>query len=220
MTDTAPTAPTAAKRGPYARSRKRREQIADAVLRLVDEQGHEHLTTALVARSSGVAEPSVLYHFPTKDHLLVAALERADDLSAAESGAEEEDSRLDLDGIRKAAALVSGTERRTRLYLMLKGQAATPGHPAGAYFRARTERSVRIFARLIAHRQREGLAHPGLDPESTARQVTALFDGLTLMQVTDNDIDAGGLLADGVRRLTGQNWMQARALLDDPGVGL
>jgi AcrR family transcriptional regulator len=215
-----PPSPTPAKRGPYARSHKRRQQIADAVLRIVDEQGHEHVTTALVARESEVAEPTVLYHFPTKDHLLVAAMTRADDLAAAGAGAEMDAARLDIEDLRRIATPSPGDERRMRLHVMLKGQSATPGHPAADYIRHRSERSVRIFTRLVARRQEEGLAHPGLDPEQTARQITALWDGLGLMQLTTPGVDTAGLLADAVRRLTGQNFMQARALLDDPGVGL
>ncbi|MET8208903.1 TetR/AcrR family transcriptional regulator [Streptomyces sp. NPDC005373] len=217
MTD---TAPSASKRGPYARSRVRREQISDAVLRLVDAQGHEGVTTALVAKESGVPEPSVLYHFPTKDHLLVGAMERADDLSADDSGAEGDDSHLDPEDLRRALQPGPVGDRRVRLYLMLKGQAATPDHPAGAYLRARTERSVRIFSRLVARRQHEGLAHPGLDPDQVALQITALMDGVALMRMTNSDLDAGALVADGVRRLVGENWMRARALLDAPDVGL
>ena len=36
----------------------------------------------VVAARSGCSEPTVVYHYPTKDHLLVAALERMDDLEA------------------------------------------------------------------------------------------------------------------------------------------
>ncbi|MER5439444.1 TetR/AcrR family transcriptional regulator [Streptomyces sp. NPDC002790] len=216
MTDTTPSA----KRGPYARSRKRRADIADAVLRLVDEHGHDRVTTALVARESGVPEATVLYHFAGKEHLLVAGMVRADELAVREAGVEEEDVRLDLDELRRAVAPGPVEERRLRLYLTLKGLSATPGSPAAAYFHDRTEHSVRIFARLVERRQRDGLAHPGLDPEQTARQISALFDGLTMMRITNADVPVDDLLADGVRRLTGENWMRARALLDGPEVGL
>ncbi|MGP2442701.1 TetR/AcrR family transcriptional regulator [Streptomyces sp. JW3] len=218
MTDTTPATPP--RRGPYASTRRRREQISDAVLRLVDEHGHERVTTSLVARESGVPEPTVLYHFATKDHLLVAAMARADDLAAAAAGAEDDDSRLDPEELRRGADADPDSEPRLRLYLMLKGQAATPGHPAVPYLRERNERSVRIFARLVARRQRDGLAHPGLDPVQAAQQITALFDGLSLMRLTNRDIDLGRLLIDGVRRITGENWMRARALLDAPDIGL
>lgn len=212
---------TTPKRGPYARTRQRREQIALAVLELVDEVGHEGVTTAQVAARAHTAEPTVLYHFPSKDHLLVAALERADDIDAALAGAEEPDAALELDTLRQVAeASLRENERRIRLYVMLKGQVATPDHPAAAHFRQRTERIVGIYTRLVAERQHRGLAHPGLDPADAAKQMIALWDGLVAMWVTDHTLDVGALLISGVRRLTGENWMRARALLDEPEVGL
>ncbi|MGC9542104.1 TetR/AcrR family transcriptional regulator [Streptomyces sp. UG1] len=212
---------TASKRGLYARSHKRREQIALAVLELVDEAGHASVTTALVAQRSHTPEPTVLYHFPTKDHLLVAALERADDIAVLSADGESDEVRLDLEALRRAAdSALRENERRVRLYVVLMGQAATPSHPAAEYFTRRTERGVAIFTRLVARRQQEGLAHPGLDPAQVARQIVALWDGLTLMWVNDRTLEVGWLLRDAVRRLSGENWMAARELLNRDDVGL
>lgn len=219
-TGSSAAAPTR-KRGPYQRSRERREQIVAAVAELVEELGHDGVTTALVAARSGSSEPTVLYHYPTKDHLLVAALERMDDLEAELTVDTSPDAMLDLDDLRAIADATQVTsEKRLRLFILLKGQSATPGHPAGEYFARRTERSVAIFARLIAGRQRAGLAHPGLDPRETARQVVALWEGLTFMRLTDPAFDVGQLLVDGVRRLTCENWMRALTVLTDPATGL
>ena len=209
------------KRGRYARSHQRREQIAQAVLELVDELGHEGVTTALVAARSGISEPTVLYHFPTKDHLLVAALERADDIDADLAGADIENLTLDLDALRAVAnSELRHHEHRVRLFVMLGGLAATPGHPAASYLARRQRRAVEIFAALITERQRAGLAHPGLDPQDTARQVVALRHGLVSQWAQDRGINVGAALATGVRRLTGENWMQARALLNRADIGL
>ena len=209
------------KRGRYARSHQRREQIAQAVLELVDELGHEGVTTALVAARSGISEPTVPYHFASKDHLLVAALERADDIDAGQAGADIGSLTLDLDVLRAFAnSELRDRERRVLLFVMLGGLAATPGHPAASYLARRQRRAVEIFAALITARQRAGLAHPGLDPQDTARQVVALRHGLVSQWAQDRGINVGAALATGVRRLTGENWMQARALLNRADIGL
>ncbi|MET9992804.1 TetR/AcrR family transcriptional regulator [Streptomyces mutabilis] len=209
------------KRGPYQRSHERRERIALAVLHLVDELGHEGVTTSLVAARSGSSEPTVLYHFPTKDHLLVAALDRSDDLELDLATAGDGEPALDLDALRAVAdSAVSARERRLRLFVMLRGQAATPDHPAAGYFARRTERAMDVWTAMISQRQRAGLAHPGLDPRETARQVLALWDGLVLAHFSDPDFDCGRALVDGVRRLTGQNWVEALAGLNRPDTGL
>ncbi|MFI6252173.1 TetR/AcrR family transcriptional regulator [Streptomyces sp. NPDC051016] len=226
MTPTQQTPPPAGtqttnKRGPYARSRRRREEIATAVLELVDEVGHEGVTTALVASRSGTPEATVLYHFPSKDQLLIAALRRADDLAATGIDPDAEDFGLDLEELsRHVDAAMDAQPRRQRLTEMMRGQAATEGHPAAEYFRELHERAVTVHARIISNRQRAGLAHPGLDPRTVARQVIALWGGLGAMRIVDPALRIGPLLGDGIRRLSGENVMQIRALLDDPGVGL
>ncbi|MEU0303565.1 TetR/AcrR family transcriptional regulator [Streptomyces sp. NPDC006175] len=209
------------KRGPYQRSRERRERIALTVLGLVDELGHERVTTSLVAARSGSSEPTVLYHFPTKDHLLVSALDHWDDLELDLATVGDGELALDLDALRAVAtAAVSAHERRLRLFVMLRGQSATPEHPAGEYFTRRQKRAMDVWTGLIAKRQRDGLAHPGLDARETARQILALWDGLALARLGDPDFDCGGALVDGVRRLTGQNWIEGLAVLNRPGNGL
>lgn len=208
------------KRGPYARSQQRRQEIAEAVLGLVDEVGHESVTTALVSKRSKTNEATVLYHFPSRDHLLVAALERADELTAELTHAEDPDVTLDLDSLRASADPANTNERRLRLSEMLKGQAATPDHPAEAYFLRRNRRAAEIYTRLIARRQAEGLAHPGLDPRQVALQMLALWEGLTSMWVLDRSVDVPSALLDGVRRLSGENWMSALGTMNDPNVGL
>jgi AcrR family transcriptional regulator len=214
------TTTPATKRGPYARSQQRREQVAAAVLELVDELGLEGVTTAAVATRSGINEATVLYHFPTKDHLLVAGAERADELSAAGAHLDEDDVRLDLDALRDLRGGLLQDERRIRLFQVLKGQASNPEHPAAAYIARRNERTLEIYTRLIARRQADGIAHPGLDPAQVALQVFALWEGLTALWLLDPSIDVGKLLVDGIRRLTGEPWMNALATLTDPATGL
>jgi hypothetical protein len=79
---------------------------------------------------------------------------------------------------------------------------------------------MEIFARLIVARQRAGLAHPGLDPAVTARQIYAIWDGLSAMRLNDREFDIATALIDGVRRLTGENYMQMVAKLTDLRAGL
>jgi len=210
----------ATKRGPYARTRKRREEIAAAVLGIIDDDGYEAVTTARVAERSGISEPTVMYHFPTKDHLLVAALERSDELEAARAHVDEEDVTFDIESMRDAGAQIREYEPRVRLYYLLKGTAMDTEHPAAEYIRNRNARAVEVFARLVAQRQSEGLAHPGVDPHLAAIQIFSLYDGLTAMWISEPGFDLGEVLVSGIRRITGENWMEARARLDDLDLGL
>jgi AcrR family transcriptional regulator len=210
------------KRGPYARSLQRRETIAQTVLDIVDEHGYEAVTTALVAERSGSNEATVLYHFPTKDHLLLASLRHADDLAASASGFSDNDENPNLD--ESAASLddlalhvrftrLEDAGPRERLLQYLRGLAATPGHPAREYLAERDSRAIAIFSKLIAARQRSGLAHPALDPKDVAAQFIALWEGLGQMASVNEGLDANRLLQAGLRMLTGEPIMEMQNAL-------
>lgn len=206
----------ASKRGPYSGSKRRREEISSAVLDLIDEVGHENLTTAAVAARAEISEATVLYHFPTKDHLMVSALERADEINVQEWHAVADGDFLDLNLLRDIAAGISEqNENRVRLLAMLRGQAATPGHPAASYFTHRMNLSLEIYERLIRERQRRGFVHPAVDPADVAAQLLALWEGLTSMWILDRNIDVASLLIGGYLRIAGENWMNAqRAIVE------
>jgi len=215
MTSTASRA-----RGPYARTAQRRRSIARAVLDIVVDKGHGNVTTAEVARRAGTSEATVLYHYATKEHLLVAALNCSDD----------EDEEQEIEGaahildteerLKTFARTVVRRENVMRLYTTLAGDATTPGHPAHEYFAQRYRAAIARFAELIERRQAAGLAHPGLDAVEVARQFVATWDGIQAQWLVEPDFDLGEVLVRAFRRLSGQNWMEARALLLDPNTGM
>nr|WP_218617725.1 TetR/AcrR family transcriptional regulator [Cryptosporangium aurantiacum] len=201
-------------RGQYARTAGRRREIARAVLRLVEEKGHAQVTTAEVARRARTSEATVLYHFPGKDHLLVAALEYADAASADREV-------RDLAGLRAfVRRATTHHEPVLRLHTVLAGNAATPDHPAAEYFARRNAAAIDEFRRLVEERQRSGDAHPGLDPADVARQIVAVWDGLTAQWLVDPSFDLAETLIRAIRRLTAQNWMDVRRSLLAPETGL
>lgn len=220
MTGTTNSASGRGARGPYARTAERRRDIARAVLGIVLEKGHSGVTTAEVARRSGSREATVMYHYPTRDHLLVAALEQAEEEDAERHLAGNDGEVLDLEGLRAYARAVPRRESIMRLYTALAGDATVPGHPAQEYFAGHYRAATEKFALLIAQRQTAGLAHPGLDPVQVARQVIATWDGLQAQWLVDPSFDLGDHMVSAFRRLTAQNWMEARRALLAPETGL
>ncbi|ROS36489.1 TetR family transcriptional regulator [Curtobacterium sp. PhB78] len=206
------TTTTPGKRGPYASTTKRRQTIVQAVVELVDELGHENVTTALVSQRSGTSETTVLYHFPSKDHLLVAALGAIEDDEADRAHVTLEDTLLDARAFRRLAD-PDPHDPRFRLLNSMKGSASLAGHPAAEYFAQRNARIVDLFARLLEHSQKAGLAHPNADPWLTARQVISVWDGLSQLWVSDPSFDLGAAVEDAVSKLIGQNLMAIQKLL-------
>ncbi|MBL7488527.1 TetR/AcrR family transcriptional regulator [Frankia sp. AgB1.9] len=209
-------------RGQYARTAIRRGEIAQAVLDLVLEKGHPNVTTAEVARRAATSEATVLYHYPSKDHLLLAALERDQELAvrhAEQDGVRPADglAGLDIDALADAARSATRRQPLLRLRVALTGLAATPGHPAEDYFTRQYRTNVETYGRLVAERQKTGQAHPSLDPVEVARQFVATWDGLATQWLLSPDFDLGTMVVQAFRRLSGQNWMEAaRAVIEPP----
>ncbi|WP_177232214.1 TetR/AcrR family transcriptional regulator [Agromyces sp. CF514] len=210
----------ATKRGPYARTQQRREQIARAVLDIVEELGHEAVTIALVAERSDTSEATVLYHFPSRDHLLVAALAYSDRMSDEKTHASESDEPFSLEEFHASIEAGGYDGNLVRLLLVMKGQTATADHPAAAYFAGRYETQIGIFTRLIAGRQRDGYALAALDARQIAVQLVAVWDGLTNLWLTDPGFSIADLVIDAYRRLAGENIVEARALINRTDFGL
>jgi AcrR family transcriptional regulator len=90
------------------RTRAMRQRLLEATLQCLVERGWSGTSTTLVSERAGVSRGAQLHHFPTKNDLVIAAVEhiatvRRDELAAA------------------AAALPAG-ERRTRQVLALLGE--------------------------------------------------------------------------------------------------
>ncbi|MHA6523610.1 TetR/AcrR family transcriptional regulator [Tessaracoccus sp. G1721] len=207
MTDT--TAPR--KRGPYAKTRKRREQIGRAALALVNDKGHENVAVADVVELSGLPEATVLYHCPTRDHLFVAALEQADLDSASEQLRRTGDP---AEGIRALAAADRGHRNRVRLFTVQSANASAPGHPAHEWFMARAAMVRRTWGELLVSLQQEGRAHPDIEPEQFARQMAAVWDGLQVQWLVSPDFDLPGEVADAFRALTRADSLAARRAIE------
>lgn len=151
---------------------------------LIAGRGFWGLSMQDVADGCGLTVPGLLHHVGSKDRLLLAVLDHRD----AEDGRALVD-RLAHDpaagpggpGLREVcAALVRRNASQpeiVRLFAVLEAESLAPGHPAHAYFMARQQRAVAAFTSLARGRSDR--------PESLARQVMALMDGLQIQWLRD-----------------------------------
>jgi AcrR family transcriptional regulator len=215
---TSPTMSARGKRGPYAKSAETKATIGRAALAVVREKGHRGLTTAEVSERAGVSEATRFYHFPTRDHLLVAAMEAAEveneEFMATIGGEVRDLDEVPAMLVRRGMANVNDL----RLFAALAGEAPDPDHPAHDFLKAHNERAVQGYASGVRQRMVAGLAHPDLDPDSVARQMMACWNGLQSQWLTDPSFDLADEIVQAWRRLTGQPAMEAKkaieALLD------
>ena len=140
------------KRGPYAKSDVRRRSLSAAALELVRQKGHRNVAIAEIAQLANTSEPTVYYHFPTKESLLIAALQQHDEENARARGHE-------TGAIAEMGSRAEAGVQRTnyaQLYNELAGAAADPAHPANEFFRQRWARSVDVVATDIRRLQESG----------------------------------------------------------------
>jgi AcrR family transcriptional regulator len=89
-----------------------RARLLEATVDLLVERGFTGTSTTLVSERAGVSRGAQLHHFPTKNDLVVAAVEHLTERRGAELAA----SFAELG----AGSLGSGAQRRTRLRRMLE----------------------------------------------------------------------------------------------------
>lgn len=202
---------TAASSGGYAKGRARREQIVAAAAQAYTETGYHGASLREIAKRAGISHAGLLYHFPRREALLAAVLERRDAQDAQRVGTPEPSP---MDMVRHLLDLAHHNARHppiVELYVRLAAEAFAPDHPAHDYF-TRHYAQVRAFARTaLEELGAAGRLREGVDPATAAVGLVALMDGLQVQWLTSpGEIDMAGTLRFFIERLL-------RAPEDSPG---
>src|SRR5690349_23420538 len=67
----------------YAKGRAKRRDILDQAMALFGEVGYRGASLREIAARCGLSHPGLLYHFPTKEALLLAVLGHRDEVDGA-----------------------------------------------------------------------------------------------------------------------------------------
>ena len=176
-----------------ARSREhrdvRRDQILGEAIRLAGERGYYGLTLQEVAQRCGVTNAGLVYYFGSKDQLLLDMLQEFERretaamtplVALATREARNSELAVDalLDVLRTMVARVGAQPEMAQLYTVLQAETLNPDHPGHASFRAREAATLNLFATLVSTYVD--------DPQSTARQLLALMDGLKQQWVRED----------------------------------
>lgn len=165
----------------------RREQVLDATMEIIGEQGFQAVSILSVARRAGISRPIVYEHFESLDGLLVAlikremkrALEQVSE-TALPDLSEGDPTELMLESLSKYLAAVEEHPTTWRLVLM---------PPEGA---PETLRKRIVEGRAAVLRSLTDAVSPGSlpgdlseDPELTARILSATADEYARLVLSD-----------------------------------
>jgi AcrR family transcriptional regulator len=171
--------------GTYAKGRDRREKILVAAWDAFGEQGYRGASLARIAERAGVSDAGLLHHFPSKQHLLLALLERRDEQDRDRvNGAVAAQASL-RDALLQLCAENAAAPPLVQLFTVMAAESIEPAHPGHDWFRSRYRRVRAELAEHVAGARTQGELDPGLDAASIATQLVAVLDGLQLQWLLD-----------------------------------
>jgi len=186
------------KRGPYAKTRAKRDEILEMALNVIAREGYSRTTVRELSEAMGISSTGLMHHFDSKEALLTEVLRRRDALDS-----------VDAEGVSLLAGgrvpLVSGLPEVVRhnadvpglvhLYTRISAEATEPSHSSHDYFRDRYERAKEAYALAVEQEQEAGRLTRAIDPKTLAVALVALVDGLQTQWMFDPELDMGGVVS-------------------------
>lgn len=169
-----------------------RELVLDTALAMFGEHGYRATSVRDIAARCGMTHPGLLYHFPSKAALLMAALQRRDDVDCLDSengeiGFSQLEARAVLRHLVSSAKHNASKRGLVELFANLSVEATAPDHPAHDYFVGRYADLKATVARSFTDLKRDGALRPGVVPDIAAAQVIAAMDGLQIQWLLDTE---------------------------------
>ncbi|MGW5735562.1 MULTISPECIES: TetR/AcrR family transcriptional regulator [Streptomyces] len=194
--------------GQYAAADPRRAAIIDAALALFAKAGYLNSSLAKIAAEAGTSATVITHHFGSKRRLLMAVLEAREERTVRTFGRLHPDSGGDdvralFHEVLALAAYNLTQPGLIQLYTKLSAEAGDPAHPAHAYFAERYARVAASLASVLQRAVASGQLRDDIDPESVAREVLAVSDGLQVQwAIAEGALDFVGLYRAHLDRLT------------------
>jgi AcrR family transcriptional regulator len=185
---------------PPARPSAARQRILDTAFRLFYAHGIRAVGIDRIIGESGVAKATFYKHFPAKDDLVIAYLDKVDEVWGEQL---------------RAAAEAAGPEPAAQLVGMFDALATAcraEGYRGCGFINAAAENQpgTPVHERTLAHKNsvrawvRDLAAEAGAtDPDALARALTLLLDGGLASGSVDGQPDAPAVAKDAARTLVG-----------------
>lgn len=173
--------------GQARRGQVRREAIVEAALTVFALRGYRDGSLADVADSVGLSPAGILYHFGSKEGLLLAVIAERDRRAAASGETE-------LTGLPALCAAMEATARQCEgerplaaLHTVLGAESLDPSAVTHEYFLARSRVLRAGVAFRLREGQQEGQVRAGVDCDAKAAEVVAFLEGAALVWLLDDE---------------------------------
>lgn len=179
-------------RGSYAKGVAKREEILTRALDVIAREGFRGASVKELADAVGLSQAGLLHYFGTKEELFTEILRKRDEVDSATFGLDAEPAALVRDlraGYVAVIAHNTDVPGLVQLYARLSVDATDPQHPAHRFFIERGEALRRAFGDEIARRQAAGEITDRIAPDTLARVLQAVADGLQLQWMLEPDLD-------------------------------
>ncbi|SDT78574.1 TetR/AcrR family transcriptional regulator [Actinoplanes derwentensis] len=166
--------------------------------------GYHRTSLAQIAEAVGVTEGGLLYHFPSKRHLLLAVAEHR--IETIAGWWSELSPRATFGEVLDALVATTGRFLQQpgliELSVLAVAEAADPSGPAHEVFAARYREAVGGLAAAFGRCAERGELAPDVDCVALARECIAVSDGLQLQWVlTAGDLDLAAAIRHHVDRV-------------------
>lgn len=178
-----------ARRGSYAKGVARREEILESALDVIGRKGYQNASLKQIAELVGVTPAALLHYFGSKEELFTEVLRKRDehDGMMPQTPNPVDGKSAFIDVIRHNTEVPGVVE----LFSRLSVDAVDPAHPAHQYFLERSEKLRESITDSFVH---DAAHRATLDPDTMARVIQAVADGLQLQWMIDRSVDMPGII--------------------------
>ncbi len=191
-------------RGEYRGTAKRRAQIIEAAFEEFAAGGYDQASLRSIATKVGITHPGLLYHFGSKEELLVAVL-REHEEEERRQFSDRDAPKTVRDFIDRVVDAFRGELRRPqllRLRMYFSSESGTPGSNtvANEWLERRYERVVGEIADQVILFMGKGVLPPDTDV-TMSTSIFALYDGLLMHALNAPNADVSAMLAEALESL-------------------
>ena len=161
-----------------ARGRRTREVILEEATILFAKYGYRGTSLRDISERVGISHPGMLHHFPHKDVLLCAVMERAthyfeeliQDFARA---AENPEDIIEWDSVRQYQSL---------MFAVVRAEAMDPSHPGHQAVKDMQTMAERRLTEVFQRYEDAGWLEAGVSPDWVARSIVAMWTGVFMRE--------------------------------------